>query len=326
MYMRLYANSRHSFAFIYKEKLDVSIIIKKGGGLLKVRQGKYEEIKLRDRILGMVEYIEDTMLPTDFHYYIPPHWHRSIEISLVVNGEVFLYVNGQKKKVSAGEFIFVNSGDVHEFEKVENTSCAVMMLIISYEFLKEVNEDFDKYRFNIVESVVQKTNLRQIFYELKELAIHSDDLSYIKINSLIYEVVYILLRYCKAGENIDNNFQLGNKQKEMITYIYKHYNEELKLKDVAKHFFVSEEHFSRMFKKSFGSNFTTFLTRYRLYKAYDDIIRSTSSVKDIAVKHGFPNIKSFISQFKDKYGYTPLQYRKKFISKNDNILIRYEQQ
>ncbi len=206
MYMRLYTNSRHSFAFIYKEKLDVSIIIKKGGGLLKVRQGKYEEIKLRDRIPGMVEYIEDTMFPTDFHYYIPPHWHRSIEISLVVNGEVFLYVNGQKKKVSAGEFIFVNSGDVHEFEKIENTSCAVMMLIISYEFLKEVNEDFDKYRFNIVESTVQKTDLRQIFYELKELVIHSDDLSYIKINSLIYEIVYILLRYCKAGENIDNNF------------------------------------------------------------------------------------------------------------------------
>ncbi|MFB6732399.1 helix-turn-helix domain-containing protein, partial [Bacillus mobilis] len=149
---------------------------------------------------------------------------------------------------------------------------------------------------------------------------------YIKINSLIYEIVYILLRYCKVGENLDNNFQLGNRQKEVITYIYKRYNEELKLKDVAKHFFVSEEHFSRMFKKSFGSNFTTFLTRYRLYKAYEDIIRSTSSVQDIAVKHGFPNIKSFISQFKGKYGYTPLQYRKKFISKNNNNLIKYEQQ
>ncbi|MGG0217133.1 AraC family transcriptional regulator [Bacillus mycoides] len=293
---------------------------------MKIRQGKYEEIKLRDRIPGMVEYIEDTMLPTGFHYSIPPHWHRSIEISLVVYGEVFLYVNGQKKKVSAGEFIFVNSGDVHEFEKVENTSCAVMMLIISYEFLKEVNGDFDKYRFNIKESVVQKTNLQQIFYELKELVANSDDLSYIKINSLIYEIVYILLRYCKAGESIDNNYQLGNKQKEMITHIYKHYDEELKLKDVAKHFFVSEEHFSRMFKKSFGSNFTSFLTRYRLYKAYEDIINSTNSIQDIAVKQGFPNAKSFISQFKEKYGYTPLQYRKNIISKNDNNRIKYEQQ
>ncbi|MED1410187.1 MULTISPECIES: AraC family transcriptional regulator [Bacillus] len=293
---------------------------------MKVRQGKYEEIKLRDRIPGMVEYIEDTMFPTDFHYYIPPHWHRSIEISLVVFGEIILCVNGQKKKVSAGEFIFVNSGDVHEFEKVENTSCSVMMLIISYEFLKEINEDFDKCRFNIKESVVQKTNLQQIFDELKELVTNYDDLSYIKINSLIYEVVYILLRYCKDVENVENDFQLGNRQKEMITYIYEHYDEELKLKDVAKHFFVSEEHFSRMFKKSFGSNFTSFLTRYRLYKAYKDIISSTNSIQDIAIKHGFPNVKSFISQFKDKYGYTPLQYRKKSISKNDNNRIKYEQQ
>ncbi|MFD3449890.1 AraC family transcriptional regulator [Microbacteriaceae bacterium 4G12] len=293
---------------------------------MKVRQGKYEEIKLRDKIPGMVEYIEDAMFSTDFHYYIPPHWHRSIEISLVVYGEVFLYVNGQKKKVSAGEFIFVNSGDVHEFEKVENKSCAVMMLIISYEFLKGVNEDFEKYRFNIKASVVQKTNLHQIFFELKELITNSDDLSYIKINSLIYEIIYILLRYFKEGENVDNDFQLGNRQKQMITYIYEHYDEEMKLKDVAKHFFVSEEHFSRMFKKSFGSNFTSFLTRYRLYKAYEDIISSTNSIQDIAIKHGFPNVKSFISQFKEKYGYTPLQYRKNITSKNDNNYIKYEQQ
>lgn len=302
---------------IYKEKEDK---------LLKISQGKYEEIKLRGRIPGMVEYLEDTMLSTDFHYSIPPHWHRSIEISLVVYGEVFLYVNGQKKKVSAGEFIFVNSGDVHELEKVKNTSCAVMMLIISYEFLKEVNEDFDKYRFNIKESIVQKTNLQQIFCELKELVINSDDLSYIKINSLIYEIVYILLRYFKDGENVGNDFQLGNRQKQMITYIYEHYDEELKLKDVARHFFVSEEHFSRMFKKSFGSNFTSFLTRYRLYKAYEDIISSTNSIKDIAIKHGFPNVKSFISQFKGKYGYTPLQYRKNIRSKNDHNCIKYKQQ
>lgn len=65
-----------------------------------------------------------------------------------------------------------------------------------------------------------------------------------------------------------------------------------------------------MFKKSFGSNFISFLTRYRLHKAYEDIISSTNSIQDIAVKHGFPNVKSFISQFKGKYGDTPLQYRK----------------
>ncbi|MEC5267498.1 helix-turn-helix transcriptional regulator, partial [Bacillus mycoides] len=103
-------------------------------------------------------------------------------------------------------------------------------------------------------------------------------------------------------------------------------DEEVKLTDVDNHFFVSEEHFSRMFKKSFGSNFTTFLTRYRLYKAYEDIINSTNSIQDIAVKHGFSNVKSFISQFKEKYGYTPLQYRKNIISKNDNNRIKYEQQ
>lgn len=266
----------------------------------------------------MVEYIDSTRLPADFHYYIPPHWHRSIEISLVIYGDVFLYVNGQKKKVSAGEFIFVNSGDVHEFEKVENASCAVMMLIVSYEFLKELNADFDKYRFTLQASFVQKEKLQQIFYELKELVTNFDELSYIKMNSLIYEIVYILLRHCKDRKKEDNDFQFGNKQKEIITYMYEHYDEKLKMKDVAKHFFVSEEHFSRMFKKSFGSNFTSFLTRYRLHKAYEDIISSTNSIQDIAVKHGFPNVKSFISQFKGKYGYTPLQYRKNIISKNDN--------
>lgn len=102
---------------------------------------------------------------------------------------------------------------MHEFEKVENASCAVMMLIVSYEFLKELNADFDKYRFTLQASFVQKEKLQQIFYELKELVTNFDELSYIKMNSLIYEIVYILLRHCKDRKKEDNDFQFGNKQK-----------------------------------------------------------------------------------------------------------------
>lgn len=82
---------------------------------------------------------------------------------------------------------------------------------------------------------------------------------------------------------------------------------------------MSEEHFSRVFREYFGTNFKTYLTNYRLYCSYQDVVESSKSMQNIAFDYGFSNVKSFISAFKDSYSMTPYQYRKLYQTlKNDN--------
>lgn len=73
---------------------------------------------------------------------------------------------------------------------------------------------------------------------------------------------------------------------------------------------MSSEYFSRKFHEWFGVTYKIYLANYRLSKAYEDLINNDDTVQDIAIYHGFSNVKSFISIFKEKYNMTPAKYRK----------------
>ena len=53
---------------------------------------------------------------TDGSYKVSKHWHRSIEIFLVLEGSMDFYINSQKHVLEKGKFILVNSNEVHSIE------------------------------------------------------------------------------------------------------------------------------------------------------------------------------------------------------------------
>ena len=54
------------------------------------------------------------------------HWHQSVEIFLVLEGELRFYINNQSQPLSAGELIIVNSNEIHSIEapKAKSDSCS----------------------------------------------------------------------------------------------------------------------------------------------------------------------------------------------------------
>ena len=269
----------------------------------------------------MIAYLDRAELTEEMHLYqpayIPPHWHRSIEMSLVMKGRVELWINEEKQVLGPGEFIFVNSGSVHQLIEGNDPDTAVMLVIISYDFLKKVYPDIDRMYFKLDGEADGLERIREIHGQFKKYCQEPQPLDYIKINGYLYEIVYFLLTKCAvqdpgAGEKVK---RLNHTQKQILNYIDEHYKEELTLKIMAETFGVSEPYFSRKFHKYFGISFKNYVDRYRMYQAFGDIIRSDKSMQHIAVEHGFPNVKSFITLFKKEYGMTPYQYRKSY--KND---------
>lgn len=74
--------------------------------------------------------------------YVSPHWHRHIEINLVLSGNVEFVIDGQKRIVEAGELCIINSGVVHsgrdtgKKEKVE-----LITILWEYEFFLKYCKD-----------------------------------------------------------------------------------------------------------------------------------------------------------------------------------------
>ncbi len=74
---------------------------------------------------------------------------------------------------------------------------------------------------------------------------------------------------------------------------------------------MSESHFIRKFKDSFGISPKQYIIKRRIERAELQLLLHQDSVKDIAHSVGFDDISLFVKTFKKMTGMTPSEYRLK---------------
>ncbi len=112
---------------------------------------------------------------------------------------------------------------------------------------------------------------------------------------------------CDRNEALNNN--IDSLIVEAISYIVKHYSENIALKDVAGHVNISTYYLSRLFKRETGKNFSEYLVDYRIKKAKTLLGSSELKLYEIAEQVGIPDPHYFSRAFKKHEGLTPTQYR-----------------
>jgi two-component system response regulator YesN len=97
-----------------------------------------------------------------------------------------------------------------------------------------------------------------------------------------------------------------------IQFIHSNYGENLTLNDVAYKVGFSTYYFSKLFKKTFGTTFTNYLTQYRIIQAKELLLDPHLTVKSITYQVGFMDPNYFTRVFKKIVGVTPTEYRIRF--------------
>ncbi|RHO21194.1 helix-turn-helix transcriptional regulator [Amedibacterium intestinale] len=238
---------------------------------------------------------------------IPPHWHRSIEFSYIRKGSAKLTIQNKTRMLHEGDFIFVNSAQIHQIAS-DNLTSEVLLLIIPYDFLKKAIPSIDSLVFDIYDKPYHP-----MFFEIFDFFYQSltspKEYDKLKIDAYVYMLLHILVTSYQI-ENIDKSYISNQKlQRDMLDYIETNYKHDISLCDFAERFHLNAEYVSRLFKSLFGVNFKTYLTNYRLNSSMNDIVYSKKSMQDIAYAYGFSSVKSFIFSFKGYYNQTPYQYR-----------------
>jgi AraC family transcriptional regulator len=82
------------------------------------------------------------------------------------------------------------------------------------------------------------------------------------------------------------------------------------IKDAAEHARLSPSYFSRRFRQSFGVTFSRFVAHRRIARAQSMMIRSSSSLCQIALACGFADQAHFTRTFGGVTGSTPSQWRR----------------
>lgn len=75
---------------------------------------------------------------------------------------------------------------------------------------------------------------------------------------------------------------------------------------------MSNDTFSRFFKKTFNTSFFSFLNEYKVSMVCKMLINEDLSISEIAYKVGYNNLTFFYRQFQKHMGMSPSKYRKAY--------------
>ena len=248
----------------------------------------------------------------DGNYKVSKHWHRSIEIFLVLEGGIDFYINAQRYRLLPGEFMLVNSNEVHSIDSPEPNFTLVLQ--IPRGLFENYMKDADHLLFR--RSCQSDAELVSLIRRMQELYTHRQSGDLFHILSDFYKMMYLLVTDYRILE-VDEERRRQNKNLDRLSkitsYIQVNYRENLTLEGVAHIFGFSPAYLSKMFQKYAGINYKAYLLDLRTEAGYRLLMNTELAVGEIALECGFPDSRSVAKAFRRRYGMTPAEYRKKRI-------------
>lgn len=98
---------------------------------------------------------------------------------------------------------------------------------------------------------------------------------------------------------------------QMITYVEERNDYMLTLKEVAAHFDFTPNYLGQLFKEETGIKFSDFIHDRRMKRVCDLLNDPSMKIYEVANRTGFKNMIYFNRQFKQSFGMTPSEYRRK---------------
>jgi AraC-like DNA-binding protein len=264
-------------------------------------------------------------------YHVSLHWHEELEFIFVEDGEMEITINSDKLHVKKGQFILINSGDLHQ---VTSTGPSVHHAIVFHPQI--LNFDYPDISQSSIINPISKGFLRfpstaEIDANLMNfltdkikniIAINEleSELSALRIKIVLLEIILALYEKQLFGELQTSVKEKQENIKKVITFIQDNYNSKILLEELASLLRMNKNYFSKYFHEAIGKTPITYINEYRCERAADLLKSSDLKVLDISFMVGFENFSYFIRKFKEHKRYSPAQYRKKFnmmdISKN----------
>lgn len=245
-------------------------------------------------------------------YKVTKHWHDTVEIFIVLEGEIDFYVNSSYYGLSKGKFIIVNSNEVHSID-VERENFTIVIQIPPEEFERFKVDEYLLFRHTpegYKESDAAFVHLIGQMYEAYAEKRYGYEL---KVLSDYYAMMYRLVTDYR-DERIDEEKRSRSRRMEKLcgitSYIQEHYREDLSLNKVSEIFGFSPAYLSRIFKKYANAGYKAYVLNVRIEYAYKELLNTDKSINKIAEDSGFPDGRSLSKAFAARFGITPDKYRK----------------
>lgn len=252
----------------------------------------------------------------------PCHWHDDIEWIYILSGKMCYYINGRRILLNEKDSLMVNSRQMHYGCSYKEQDCQFLCILFHPSLFGSNKSLLQKY----VTPVIENADCEYLHFDAKqargkEIAKYFEQIRCLKAEAAnAYEMQAIAIIFqlwssflqCKElaipNSKSDCNSDL-EIQKNMVSFIYQHYAEQISLNEIAASGNVSRSKCCIIFKHYLQQSPVDFLNTFRL-KTSCSLLRNTEkSITEIAFSCGFNHLSYFSKLFIKAFGCTPREYR-----------------
>ncbi|MFG6334914.1 MAG: AraC family transcriptional regulator [Lachnospiraceae bacterium] len=252
--------------------------------------------------------------------HIPSHWHKRLEIFLLLEGKVSVSTGDNTCKLHAGDGCFINTEVLHSFTADTASPCLYRSFVFSADIVGGApGSIFDTtYVRPLLENGAsflkfQKENGDTIYFEQFQRAFTacvSEEYGYefSVRNALSNIMLYIASKSATVTKRSIPSVQEA-RLKKMLLWIDGHFDENIRVSDIAGAASICTRECQRIFQQYLHYSPVEYLRRKRIFNAAKLLSDTDRPVTEVALGCGFSNPGYFSRQFRELMGSTPGQYR-----------------
>ncbi len=247
------------------------------------------------------------------------HTHNQMEIMYVQKGQCVVDIREESYPMKEGHFVILDANVPHKLWVEEGTPCS--MFNIEFCFVK--TEEFSAIGEMIRKSdgvldLLQSEHpyflskdtggISAIFRNLISELEYPDEDGAVLVQLLLSELLLKISRLIK-GTYREHHKSESVYVKKAVEYIHKHYDDDIRVSDIAASVNINVSYLQRLFKISQNCSLVDYLTRYRMDQAKIILANTNIPVIDVCSHVGISSRQYFTYLFKKHTGFTPKEFR-----------------
>ena len=248
-------------------------------------------------------------------YVVIAHQHKEIELIAMTEGMADIYIDGARYRVEKGDTLVIPPYSIHRVETMSDKITAYNCICFDLELLwdEELRKGLTNHLLSFKHLISKESPISNQIQ-----ACIDEGCTACEKNESGWEMCAIgnmslIFASLKAGGYFEATVSVKSENtfaQNVMDYIADNYMSQITSKGISDALYMNNSYFCRAFKKTFGYCFSEYLLAYRLEKAKVYLINTNLSVTDISFKMGFNSCSYFGKVFRERFGISPLSYRK----------------
>ncbi len=268
------------------------------------------------------KYIEPT---------VPWHWHPTVEIFYMESGTLEYTTPNGKWVFPAGSGGFVNSNVLHTSQASASGANTVQLLHL-FDPVFLAGEHGSRMETKYIQPLTAASAIEMIplypevaehtaiLHEIRRAFEVSDEAwgFEFELRSRLTDIWLKL--FALSGSAINNRSKsdgTDDKVKSMMAYIHEHYSEPISVEQLSVAAHVSKRVCFRLFREHLHMTPVEYMRSYRLRMASRMLVEGKESVTQIAYTCGLGSSSYFGHIFREQFGCSPAEYRKKWRNRDN---------